>query len=242
MVPRTYSPGHLVVSLLLSGIFMTAAPKLYDAVMRLPAVLFELYFLVRELAGIRVFVAAHPYFGGDWPFLIALAARVSVVIFIAVLAILFLSRRRPIRKYNAWRPKITALAGMLFTYLILLTPRAEADVLWNGASTLFTLLGSTMAIIAALDLGRSLSIMPEARKLVTEGLYSQIRHPLYLAEEIATIGFFLQFRSWQACLILIVHLFLQIRRMDWEEGILGREFSEYDQYKRRTWRLLPRLY
>ena len=57
-----------------------------------------------------------------------------------------------------------------------------------------------IAVLAALDLGRSVSVMPEARRLVVQGLYRRIRHPLYLAEEIATIGCFLQFRSWQAAL------------------------------------------
>ena len=53
-----------------------------------------------------------------------------------------------------------------------------------------------------LDLARSLSIMPEARKLVTTGLYARIRHPLYLAEDIALLGIALQFRSWQAAVVL----------------------------------------
>jgi len=33
--------------------------------------------------------------------------------------------------------------------------------------------------------------MPEARKLVTRGAYRFVRHPLYVAEEVAIIGTFL---------------------------------------------------
>jgi protein-S-isoprenylcysteine O-methyltransferase Ste14 len=99
-----------------------------------------------------------------------------------------------------------------------------------------------MAIVAVMDLGRCMSIMPEARKLVTGGLYRRIRHPLYLAEEIAVLGFCLQFRTWQAAPIVIVHLYLQIRRMDWEEGILAQAFPEYAGYRLRTYRLVPGLY
>ena len=47
------------------------------------------------------------------------------------------------------------------------------------------------------SVGRSVSVMPEARKLVTSGLYRHIRRPLYLVEEIGVLGLFLQFRSWQ---------------------------------------------
>jgi len=216
--------------------------RLYDALMRMPVIAFELYFLVREVAGIRAVVAAHPYFDGDWLFFVGLAARVSIVMFIAVLVALHISRRRPVQKYQTWSPKVAALAGTLLTYLILLTPRAQPDLLWDSLSLAFTLLGSTFAILAVLDLGRSVSVMPEARKLVTSGLYERVRHPLYLAEEIATIGFCLQFRSWQALLILVVHFYFQIRRMDWEEGILSAAFRDYASYKSRTRRLIPGLY
>lgn len=221
---------------------MTPKEKLYDAVMRLPIVVFTLYFLGRELAGIQELVATHPYFGGDWPFLGALAARVSILFFLAVLAALHIFRHRPIDKYAAWNPKITAVLGMLFPCFLLLLPRAQSDPFWDGLSVLLIVTGCAFSILALLDLGRSLSIMPEARKLVTHGLYRRIRHPLYLAEEIATIGAALQFRSWPAAAILAVHFYLQIRRMTWEEGILAKAFPEFTEYRRRTFRLLPGLY
>jgi protein-S-isoprenylcysteine O-methyltransferase Ste14 len=221
---------------------MTNTEKFYDAVMRLPIVAYQLFLILRELWAIRGLVAFHPYFGGDWPFLLAVSARVAGVIFVSVILLLSISRFRPIGKYSSWNPKITALLGTLFTYLILLTSRSASDALWDSLSTVLILIGTTMAILAVLDLGRSMSIMPEARKLVTSGLYGRIRHPLYLAEEIAVLGFFLQFRTWQAAPILIVHLYFQIRRMDWEEGILAKAFPGYAEYKQRTCRLLPGMY
>src|SRR5450759_219834 len=221
---------------------MTNAEKFYDAVMRLPIVAYQVFLILRELSAIRGLVAFHPYFGSDWPFLMAVSARVAGVIFISVILLLSISRFRPVGKYSNWNPKITALLGTLFTYLILLTPRSPSDALWDSLSTVLILVGTVMAIMAVLDLGRSMSIMPEARKLVMGGLYGRIRHPLYLAEEIAILGFCLQFRTWQAAPILIVHLYFQIRRMDWEEGILAKAFPGYAEYKQRTCRLLPGLY
>ncbi len=221
---------------------MTTGEKLYDALMRLPIVALTLFFIGREVATLRKLVATHPYFGGDWPFFATVAASVSVSIFLLLLAVLQAFRRRPVRKYEAWHPKIMALLGLSFTYLLLLLPRALPDALWDSLSTALILIGSTLCIMAVLDLGRSLSIMPEARKLVTDGLYRRIRHPLYLAEEIAVLGVFLQFRSWQAVAILAVHFFFQIRRMGWEEGILATEFPDYSEYQRRSHRLVPGLY
>jgi protein-S-isoprenylcysteine O-methyltransferase Ste14 len=221
---------------------MTSTEKFYDAVMRLPIVAYQLFLISRELTSIRGLIAFHPYFGGDWPFLFAVCARVAGVIFISAILLLSILRFRPVGKYANWSPKITALLGTLFTYLILLTPRSPSVAFWDGASSAMILIGTTTAILAVLDLGRSMSIMPEARKLVTGGLYGRIRHPVYLAEEIAVMGFCLQFRNWLAAPILLVHLYFQIRRMDWEEGILARAFAEYAEYRQRTFRLVPGVY
>jgi protein-S-isoprenylcysteine O-methyltransferase Ste14 len=221
---------------------MTKTEKTYDVVMRLPVIAFDLFFLVHEILGMRVVVALHPYFGGDWSFLVTLAARVSVVIFLAVSVCFHIARYRPVSKYATWYPKVTALAGMLFANLILLTPRATPDPLWDSASTLLILTGTIISTLVIFDLGRSLSVMPEARKLVTSGFYRYVRHPLYLAAEVGILGIFLQFRSWQGLLILAVHFYFQIRRMDWEEGILAKAFPDYVGYKNGTYRVLPRLY
>jgi protein-S-isoprenylcysteine O-methyltransferase Ste14 len=132
--------------------------------------------------------------------------------------------------------------GLLIIYALMLVPRAEVDARWDALSAILLLAGNTVCILAVLDLARSLSIMPEARKLVTTGLYARIRHPLYLAEDIALLGISLQFRSWQAAVVLAVHFYFQIRRMDWEEGILTAVFPEYAEYQRRSSRLVPGLY
>ena len=221
---------------------MTTGEKLYDALMRLPIIAFNLYFLAKEASGIRQIVALHPYFGGDWLFLFTVTARISIVMFLVTLICLFASRYRPIRKYSSWDPKITALAGTLLPYLMLLGIRPSPSISWDSLSTALLLTGNILAIVTVVALGRSLSVMPEARKLVTEGLYRRIRHPLYFAEEIAIIGVYLQFRSWQATIIVIVHLYFQIRRMTWEEQILGRAFPEYGEYKLVTHRLIPGIY
>jgi protein-S-isoprenylcysteine O-methyltransferase Ste14 len=84
--------------------------------------------------------------------------------------------------------------------------------------------------------------MAESRQLVTTGPYRCVRHPLYLAEEIATIGVFLQFASLQAALVLAAHIAFQLRRMRNEELVLTASFHEYATYQRTTARLIPGVY
>jgi len=104
------------------------------------------------------------------------------------------------------------------------------------------LLGTCLSSIVLFRLGRSFSLMAEARKLVTTGPYAIVRHPLYLAEEIAVIGTLLQFFSIYTLMIFGVHLWIQIQRMKNEEAVLRDAFPGYVDYQARTFRLIPRVY
>jgi protein-S-isoprenylcysteine O-methyltransferase Ste14 len=85
-------------------------------------------------------------------------------------------------------------------------------------------------------------MMAEARRLVTSGPYRLVRHPLYLAEELAVVGIFMQSLSLWTALILAVQIAFQLRRMHNEEAILAESFPEYAAYRQRTARLLPGIY
>jgi protein-S-isoprenylcysteine O-methyltransferase Ste14 len=104
------------------------------------------------------------------------------------------------------------------------------------------LLGAALAVYALTQLGRSFSVMAEARQLVTSGVYRIVRHPLYVAEEIAVIGLVIQFLSYQTLLLVAVHAGFQLRRMRNEEAILISSFPEYGAYKEKTARLIPGIY
>ncbi len=221
---------------------MTKTEKLYDAVIRLPLIACDLFFLALELRSMRGIVALHPYFGGDVPFLIHLVSRSAILIFLVACIGFHVSRYRPISTYATSYSKVVALAGTLFALLMLLTPRAARAVHWDSLSTVLILIGAIACVLVVFELGRSSSVMPEARKPVTSALFGRIRHPLCLAEEIMVLGIFLQFRSWQGLLILALHFYFLVRRMDFEEGILGNSFPAYAEYKERTNRLFPGVY
>jgi len=69
-------------------------------------------------------------------------------------------------------------------------------------STALILIGTVGAVLGAAQLGCSFSVMAETRQLVIAGPYRFVRHPLYLTEQIATFGLFMQFASAWTALVL----------------------------------------
>ena len=84
--------------------------------------------------------------------------------------------------------------------------------------------------------------MAETRQLVTAGPYRLVRHPLYLAEQIAIIGVFIQYASVWTALLLAMQIAFQLRRMHNEELVLTASFPEYSAYRQTTARLIPGVY
>ncbi len=214
----------------------------YDMFMRLPIIAISSFFLWRDFNSLRGFVITHPFFDGDWNFLISLSARIGMIFFLVLLVVFHAARYRSVSGYTTFSPRIAALMGMGLAYLLLLFPRADQQVWYDLASSTLLFIGNFLCLISVTTLGRSLSIMPEARKLVTDGVYTHIRHPLYLAEMISDLGILLQYRSFITVVILMAVFYFQLRRIHWEEQILAETFPEYKIYRCTSWRLLPRIY
>jgi protein-S-isoprenylcysteine O-methyltransferase Ste14 len=97
------------------------------------------------------------------------------------------------------------------------------------------LIGASLSFAVLRWLGKSFSILAEARRLVTEGPYRVVRHPLYICEGIATVGVMLQVISPSAVLIIIIFAMIQYRRMINEEKILTSAFPGYRAYRLARW-------
>lgn len=93
-----------------------------------------------------------------------------------------------------------------------------------------------LLIVARIELGDSFSLRPKARALVTHGLYSRIRNPIYVFGALVVAAVLLYVNQPLALCTLVVIVPLQIYRARQEEKILEAKFGEeYRQYKARTW-------
>jgi protein-S-isoprenylcysteine O-methyltransferase Ste14 len=93
-----------------------------------------------------------------------------------------------------------------------------------------------LLVLARFELGSSFSVRPKAQTLVTHGLYSRIRNPIYLFGGLLVAGIFLYIGQPRDLWLFVVIIPLQIYRARQEEQILQARFGdEYQQYKSRTW-------
>jgi protein-S-isoprenylcysteine O-methyltransferase Ste14 len=216
--------------------------RAYDVLMRLPMLAWSIFLGLVTLVGLQQYISQADPALPNAVYALNIAMRLSVILYLVVIAATVVVRLRPAGKARGIEPRISALIGTFLFTVVVLFPRRELSPIAAAVSTLLTLAGNVLAIVVLTRLRGSFSIMAEARRLVTSGVYRYIRHPLYLAEEIALIGVVMQYLSLWTLLLLAAQIAFQLRRMHNEEAILGENFPEYAAYKAETARLIPGIY
>ena len=171
--------------------------------------------------------------------LLVAAASVANIMFLSLVVSTTLTRLAPILKAKGIVPRISALLGTFLCVALAFLPRADLGPGLSAVSTALILIGASSSLVVLRWLGKSFSILAEARRLVTEGPYGIVRHPLYICEGIAIVGAVLQVISPSAILIATVVALLQYRRMINEEAILSSAFPECRAYAARTPLVIP---
>jgi protein-S-isoprenylcysteine O-methyltransferase Ste14 len=129
-----------------------------------------------------------------------------------------------------------------YIYPVILTAFA-AFVISRGDYRLRFWIGITIAVVgiflwalARIQLGSSFSVGPQARRLVTTGLYSKFRNPIYLFGGIGSLGLLIALGNWILLALFLAFNSFQIPRIRREEKVLEAAFGEsYRRYKATTW-------
>jgi len=89
---------------------------------------------------------------------------------------------------------------------------------------------------ARYQLGKPFSLTPQARQLVTRGVYSKIRNPIYVFGTVAIAGLILLLRQPWLWLLLAAIIIVQTLRARREAQVLEAAFGDaYRDYRRKTW-------
>jgi protein-S-isoprenylcysteine O-methyltransferase Ste14 len=99
---------------------------------------------------------------------------------------------------------------------------------------------------AEASLGRDFSVYVTTRdghRLVTSGPYRHLRHPRYLGIVMFTLGIALTFDSWMAMIFVAAMIVVLVWRVGREEALMHQTFgAEWEEYSRKSWRLVPFIY
>ena len=134
--------------------------------------------------------------------------------------------------WRVWLP----LAGGLFALGAIFQSRhvSHGPARWIGL--LLGLIGLAGVILARYTLGRSFSVTAKATALVTTGIYSRIRNPIYVSGMIFVLGAVLIMGRPEGLAFLLVVIPMQIIRARREAAVLEANFGDaYREYRKRTW-------
>ncbi len=125
---------------------------------------------------------------------------------------------------------------------------AIAVILWivfsiPGAWDLQRIIGMALMLVgiggivtARFHLGKSFAIRPKAHQLVTHGIYSKIRNPIYVFGAVVLVGFVLVLHRPMLWLVVVAVVIMQTVRARREAKVLEAAFGDaYREYRRKTW-------
>jgi protein-S-isoprenylcysteine O-methyltransferase Ste14 len=157
--------------------------------------------------------------------------------------------------------QVTKQRAVTLAILGVVLPLSYAAVTYFDAHHLFALpdlrwlrtigllvfgLGWALMFAGIVTLGQQYSVFLTVQlrhKIIRGGIYSRMRHPIYLGFIIWALGFTLSFRSWGGLIIWLVGVAGVDRKLRLEENFLLDRFPDvYRAYMQSTWRLVPYVY
>ncbi len=112
-----------------------------------------------------------------------------------------------------------------------------------GAALLILGLGIVLASFVAL--GRNFRVFAAPRRsgiLITRGIYTRVRHPMYTGVVVLFAGYILLWGSLWSVPLWTAFAALYVLKAIKEEAILAERFPQYREYSSRTWKFVPYLW
>lgn len=172
----------------------------------------------------------------------ALMNRLLLICFYALLVFLYIIRSSARSTTRSLFAKTMAIISTFLPFTIPLLSRPSDNPAIMVSAGLVTITGIIITLYSLSKLGGSFSIIPQARRLVQNGPYKYVRHPVYLGELISILGVVLARPSTMAMAIYFLLTALLIYRALHEEKLLAGIFPEYETYSLRRARFIPGIY
>ena len=121
----------------------------------------------------------------------------------------------------------------------------ETSLLFRLGGLLLTSVACLMLKISLNQLGKNYSPLFDTHKplfIVKAGPYRYIRHPVYLCNILIILGYVVSSSSLWVFISSLWGWGYMIHSIQKEEKYLSHEFSDYGDYQKKTWRIIPFLF
>jgi protein-S-isoprenylcysteine O-methyltransferase Ste14 len=170
------------------------------------------------------------------------AGAALVCAFYALIIWCYLRRGRAVATSGSITGYAAAVAATLIPFTLPLLHGASPGPARQYVGYLLVMAGTGWAVWSVRFLGRSISVIAQAREVVDRGPYRLVRHPLYLGEITSALGVaFVVGSVWAFCAWVALCL-LQAYRALREEQVLLQALPGYRSYRARTAALLPGVF
>jgi protein-S-isoprenylcysteine O-methyltransferase Ste14 len=140
--------------------------------------------------------------------------------------------------------RLVFLQLALIIVLALFPDSATVDQRLSIGGTVLLAIGLVILFAGFKGLGKSLTANPvpiEDGKLVTTGIFSIVRHPIYLGLLVVTLGLVVSSGVWAQILVWAALAMLLTYKMRWEEVLLTAKYKGYADYMTKVPALIPGL-
>jgi protein-S-isoprenylcysteine O-methyltransferase Ste14 len=145
--------------------------------------------------------------------------------------------------------KIIMVLAFVFFASVAVFPALDHRFGWSDVPASVVVLGNILSVASYFGFYRILREnsyaaaaiqVEEGQKLISTGPYAIVRHPMYSAALIMSLGIVLALGSWVGLLALVPGILVVVWRFLDEEKFLHKDLPGYTEYTRKVrWRLIP---
>jgi len=173
---------------------------------------------------------------------VRLAGAAVVCVFYALIIWCYLRRGRAVATSGSVTGYAAAVTATFLPLTLPLLHGAPPGALQQYVGYLLVVAGTGWAVWSLRFLGRSISVIAQAREVVDGGPYRLVRHPLYLGELVSALGVAIVVGTMWALCAWVALCGLQAYRALREEQVLLEALPGYRSYRARTAALLPGVF
>ena len=140
--------------------------------------------------------------------------------------------------------RLVFLQFALIIVLALFPDNNKVDPRLSIVGTVMLAIGLAVLFAGFMGLGKSLTANPVPNQdgvLVTKGIYSVVRHPIYLGLLSITLGLVVSSGVWAQIIVWIALAALLVYKMRWEEVLLTAKYKGYAEYMTKVPAIIPGL-